>query len=120
MKIGQFSREIWPFFWLNVTFQDLFTEISLACLIIVRCSIRNHRWKAKNLLYHFQLPEPVLHSRSAPLNGRLRYHERLLQAKDLVHFQYQSAPRKSISRSCGITVLILKIQCYMHPILIIM
>ena len=65
MKIRQFLREIWSFFWLNVTFQDLFTEISLACLIIVRFSIRNHRWKARNLLYLFQLPDHVLHSQGA-------------------------------------------------------
>ncbi len=73
MKIGQFWREIWPFFWLNVTFQDLFTEINLARLIIVRFSIRNHCWKAENLLYRFPSPDPVLYSRRAPLNGRIQY-----------------------------------------------
>ena len=75
MKIGQFSRELWPFFWLDVTFQELFKEISVARLINVRFSIRNHRWKAQNLLYQFQLSDLDLHSRRAPVNGRIRYIE---------------------------------------------
>ena len=47
--------------------------MGLTRLIIVRFSIRNHRWKAKNLLYHPNLSDLVLQSRSAPLFGRLRY-----------------------------------------------
>ena len=72
MKIGQFSRELWAFFWINVTFEELFKEISLARLIIVWFSTQNHRWKARNLLYQFQLSDLDLHSRRAPLNGRIR------------------------------------------------
>ena len=47
--------------------------MTLARLIIVQFPIRNHRWKAQNLLYPFKLSYVVLQSRSAPLNGRLRY-----------------------------------------------
>ena len=48
-----------------------FTKISRARLIIVRFSIRNDHWKARNLPYHFQLSDHLLQSRSVPLFSRL-------------------------------------------------
>ncbi len=48
-------------------------KIDIVSLIIVRFSIRNHRWKAENLSFSLNPSALTLSERPAPLLGRLRY-----------------------------------------------
>ena len=48
-------------------------KIDVVPLIIVRFSIRNHRWKARNLSFLLNLSDLTLLERPAPLLGRIRY-----------------------------------------------
>ncbi len=54
-------------------------KIGIVSLIIVRFSIRNHRWKAGNLSFLINLSVLTLLERPAPLLGRLRYLKLLTQ-----------------------------------------
>ncbi len=65
-----------------------------APLIIVRFSIQNHRWKAKNLLYPIKLSDVLLQSRNAPLNGRLRYTVDTIQGK--LNGPWEKCPQKGV------------------------
>ncbi len=48
-------------------------KIGIVSLIIVRLSIRNHRWQAENLSFSLNLSDLTWLERSAPLLGRLWY-----------------------------------------------
>ena len=60
-----------PLVWRNPMLSQM-TKIDTVSLIIVRFSIRNHRWKAGNLNFLYNLSDLTLLERPAPLLGRIR------------------------------------------------
>ncbi len=61
-----------PIVWKNPMTSYL-AKIYVVSLIIVRFSIRNHRWKAEKVSFPSELLDMVLLERPAPLLGRIRY-----------------------------------------------
>ena len=51
-------------------------------------------------------------NRGTILKGLIGHHALWYFLKDLWHFTYKSVHRKSISRACGFTAQILRLQCY--------